>query len=171
MNNKSSNSNFGDLFIPYFLLNQHLYILSPNSNNYFNYLYFVDKRCWARFFAVSKIHVPTKLNILVDGAQFSLNADTWVVQYNLVHMLNDNRLSVYTTIHVGDYSLPSLSTVYKSCIWLERELSDFTNLNFLGLKDTRRLLLDYFEIKSNWQTHVNNDKNFNEALYDIMLSY
>ncbi len=120
---------------------------------------------------MSKIHVPTKLNILVDGAQFNLNADTWVVQYNLVHMLNDNRLSVYTTIHVGDYSLPSLSTVYKSCIWLERELSDFTNLNFLGLKDTRRLLLDYFEIKSNWQTHVNNDKNFNEVLYDIMLSY
>jgi len=32
-------------------------------------------------------------------------------------------------------------------------------------------LLDYFELKANCQTHINNDKNFNESLYDIMLSY
>ena len=65
----------------------------------------------------------------------------------------------------------SVSPVYASCVWLERELSDFTNINFIGLTDTRRLLLDYFEEKTLWETHISNDKNYNNTIYDILLAY
>lgn len=63
-------------------------------------------------------------------------------------MLFDNRTNIHTVIALKDFSLNSVSSVYQSCIWLERELSDFTNINFIGLTDTRRLLLDYFEKKA-----------------------
>jgi len=60
-------------------------------------------------------------------------------------MLSDNRCSVYTNVSRDDFSLLTITSVFKSSVWLERELADFTGLNFIGLLDTRRLLLDYFE--------------------------
>ena len=93
------------------------------------------------------------------------------MQFNLTTMLEDERLSLYTTVSQTDFALTTTTTIYPSSVWLERELGDFTGLNFLGLVDTRRLLLDYFEPKMSWQTHISNDKNYNESLYDISLSY
>lgn len=86
-------------------------------------------------------------------------------------MLADERVTVHTSVRPSSYFIPTVSTIYKSCVWLERELSDFTNINFLGLTDTRRLLLDYFESKQAWSTHISNDKNFDNTLYDVCLSY
>lgn len=40
---------------------------------------------------------------------------------------------------------PSLSGIYPGCIWMEREMGEFFNIFFLGLKDARRLLTDYTE--------------------------
>ena len=37
----------------------------------------------------------------------------------------------------------SLSHIYQAAVWSERELQDMFNLKFCGLKDSRRLLLDY----------------------------
>lgn len=157
--------------VPYFLLNQGLSCLSHTNSNYFlNHLY-VNKNLWARFFLLHKLDLPYRLSHVVDGAQFSSHNGTWVLQYNLNTMLTDDRVAVHTSIQPSSLSAPSISPIYRSCVWLERELSDFTNINFLGLTDTRRLLLDYFESKQVWQTHVSNDKNFNNALYDIFLAY
>lgn len=158
-------------FLPYFLLNQHLTVIVSKDTKYFNNTLYVDKNYWAKFFTLAKLNVPTQLTAIVDGVQYGSTLSDHIIQFNTTQFLNDTRLSVYTCVPHHDFSLPTTTCVYKSSVWLERELSDFTGLNFWGLIDTRRLLLDYFEPKMTWQTHINNDKNFNETLYDIMLSY
>ena len=158
-------------FLPYFLVNQYLMVLVSNDSKYFNNILYLDKNYWAKFFTLTKLTFPTHLTAIVDGIQYSSTQSEHTVQFNTTQFLNDTRLSVYTNVPRVDYCLPTTSCVYKSSVWLERELSDFTGINFTGLVDTRRLLLDYFEPKMGWQTHISNDKNFNETLYDIMLSY
>lgn len=155
----------------YFLLHQSLACLVSGDVKYFTKNFYLAKAFWVKFFLLNKLDVPHSLPIIVDGAQYSPNSLTWVVQFNLASMLFDNRVNVHTVVSLKDFSLASVSSVYQSCIWLERELSDFTNINFIGLTDTRRLLLDYFEKKTAWQTHISNDKNFNNVIYDISLSY
>lgn len=162
---------FYSQMLPYFLLNQQLKVVVSSDKKYFNSTVFVHKDFWGKFFCMAKLVVPSKLPIIVDGLQYSSSTNSWIFQYNLTHLLSDNRYSVFTYVERDDFSLMTTTSVYKSSVWLERELSDFTGVNFIGLLDTRRLLLDYFEQKANWQTHINNDKNFNESLYDIMLSY
>lgn len=158
-------------FLPYFLLNQYLVVLVSADSKYFNSVLYVDKNYWAKFFTLAKITLPARLAVIVDGLQYGVTQSDHVVQFNTTQLLNDSRLSVYTNVPRAHYFLATTSYTYKSSIWLERELSDFTGINFTGLLDTRRLLLDYFEPKMIWQTHINNDKNFNETLYDVMLSY
>lgn len=157
--------------LPYFLINQHLKIVVSADKRYFNSTVYVDRNYWARFFCMTKLTVPSKLPIIVDGIQYTTAANTWVLQYNLTHLLSDNRCSAFTYVSRDDFSVLTTTFTFRSSVWLERELSDFTGINFIGLLDTRRLLLDYFEQKTSWQTHTNNDKNYNESLYDIMLSY
>lgn len=86
-------------------------------------------------------------------------------------MLIDERLNVVTRVPVKLLKISSLSSVFRSTEWLERELTDFTGFNFCGLTDTRRLLLDYFEERQTYQTHVSNDKNYNNVFYDISLAF
>lgn len=134
--------------LPYFLLHQSVCVLSSTDSKYFNSTVFVDRQLWARFFSMNLISVPSRLPVIVDGIQFCSNETSWVVQFNLTHLLSDNRCSVYTTVPLTDSCLITVSSIYRSVVWLERELSDFTGINFLGLMDTRRLLLDYFEPKT-----------------------
>lgn len=134
--------------LPYFLLNQQIEVVTSSDRKYFNSTIYVDKNYWAKFFSMTKLSVPSKLPVVVDGAQYSIQSGNWVFQYNLTHLLSDNRCSVYTNVTRDAFSLLTITPIFKSSIWLERELSDFTGLNFIGLLDTRRLLLDYFEQKA-----------------------
>lgn len=155
----------------YFLFAQSLFSVVSGDTKYFTKQVYVNSSFWPRFFLLNKLVVPNTLSIIVDGAQYRLNNLSWVVQFNTTSMLLDNRVNVYTNASLKNFSLLSVSPVYSSCIWLERELSDFTNINFVGLTDTRRLLLDYFEEKASWDTHISNDKNYNNTIYDIALAY
>lgn len=157
--------------LSHFLLNQYIFVVISTDRKYFTNTIFVDKSFWAKFFTLTKLNIPEQLTVVVDGLQYNSGANTWVIQFNTTSLLNDSRCSAYTTIGTDNLSIITVSHVYKSVVWLERELSDFTGINFVGLVDTRRLLLDYFEEKAVWQTHINNDKNFNETLYEVTLSY
>lgn len=42
-----------------------------------------------------------------------------------------------------DTALPTLSTSLQNAVWLERESSEMLSVLYLGLTDTRKLLLDY----------------------------
>lgn len=46
-------------------------------------------------------------------------------------------------ILVNDKKLISLSTIYPGNTWVERELRESTGVNYTGLLDTRKLLLNY----------------------------
>ncbi len=156
---------------PFYLLNQTSFCLITNPMHYFTQHYHVSKNLWSKFFILFKLDTPYRLPYVVDGIQFATPGNVWIVQFNLNTMLTDERTTVHTSVKPSSFYIPTSSTAFKSCVWLERELSDFTNINFLGLTDTRRLLLDYFESKQVWSTHVSNDKNFNNTLYDVCLSY
>lgn len=144
---QSNYTNFSES-LPYFILNQSLQVLISPDIRYFSKTFYLSRICWAQFFLLSRLSIPSTLPIIVDGAQFTLNNSKFVIQFNLSSMLSDDRTSVYTNVSADNFSLFSISTIFTSCVWLERELSDFTNINFLGLVDTRRLLLDYFEVKA-----------------------
>lgn len=156
---------------PQFLLSQSLRCLINSHSKYFSKTFFIDKNLWLRYYFMLKLQLPCLLPYVVDGAQHRVDSDSWIVQYNSNSMLSDERVSTCTTLSSGNFFLITTSTVFQSSIWLERELSDFTGINFLGLVDTRRLLLDYFEDKQQWQTHISNDKNYNNSFYDIFLAF
>lgn len=49
---------------------------------------------------------------------------------------------------VDELDLPSLSLVFSSFNWVEREVSEFFNITFGGLSDSRRLLTDYTKLNN-----------------------
>lgn len=154
-----------------FLITQSSYCLINGQTKYFCKTFFIDKNFWFKNFALTKLHSSAPLTYLVDGCQSRATSDFWSLSYNTNNMLSDERNLFLSNVAISSFYTPSISNLFPSAIWLERELSDFTGLNFLGLVDTRRLLLDYFEEKKVWSTHISNDKNFNNILYDITLAY
>lgn len=154
-----------------FLLSQTSYCLFNSQTKYFCKIFYVDKNFWFKNFSLSRLHANAPLTYVVDGSQSRLNADLWALSFNSNNMLSDERALFLTRVSTKSFFISSLSRLFPSTIWLERELSDFSGLSFLGLTDTRRLLLDYFEEKKVWSTHISNDKNYSNVLYDITLSY
>lgn len=152
------------------LFNQTSYVTLSTSDRYFETNTVLDRSSWAKFFFYTKLTVSGRFYI-VDGFQFATERGSWVVRFNLNNFSSDTRLSCSTLLLSSSFFLQTTSSSFKSSVWLERELSDFTGLNFLGLSDTRRLLLDYFEEKKTWQTHISNDKNYNNLIYDVTLAY
>lgn len=159
--------NFGSTTL---LLTQTLFVGSQSSDRYLSYFFFIDKNLWSKFFFYSLLNVGVRCGV-VDGIQFDSASSHWSVQFNLTSFSTDRRFSCITLLTRSGFYLTTTAWSYKSSIWLERELSDFTGLNFKGLVDTRRLLLDYFEEKHVWQSHISNDKNYNNLFYDITLSF
>jgi len=156
---------------PQFLLNQAVTCLASTTCKYSLQQIFVNKVFWAKFFLMLKLGTPSNLPYIVDGVQYRSGLSSWLVQFNTNNMITDNRTAAYTHMSIHVLALASTSKMFASSVWLERELSDFTSINFLGLTDTRRLLLDYFEPKQIWQTHLSGDKNYNNMLYDVFLVF
>lgn len=144
---------------------------SEKDSRYFSKLLFLKKSFWLRFYLLSALQLPCSLFFVLDGVQYNTSSNNWVVQYNCSSMSTDERVSTFTFVPYQQFFVSSVSSLFSSTTWLERELSDFSGLNFLGLSDTRRLLLDYFDVRCSWQTHIGNDKNYNNNLYDIFLNF
>jgi NADH:ubiquinone oxidoreductase subunit C len=114
------------------------------------------------------LDLPNTITYVVDGLIFVSHLTKLVTQFNLNRMVDDSRLSIFTCLSSLLPQVNSVSTVFPSTVWLERELQEFSGISFLGLSDTRRLLLDYLEHKGFCQTHLGNDKNFNNNFYDVI---
>lgn len=158
-------------FSQHFLLGKTLHCLVSFNARYHSPSFYVDEALWAKYFLLHMLYIPSTFEYIVDGLQYKSTKSQWIVQFNLNAMLSDARSSVVTKLSTKNFSILTTSTIYHSSIWLERELSDFTGIDFKGLTDTRRLLLDYFEDKRVWQTHISNDKNYNNVLYDVCLAF
>lgn len=82
-------------------------------------------------------------------------------------LLRNTRISFYLNLH--ETKLPSLyssSKLFKGSTWVERELSELFNINFIGLRDTRRLLTDYtLNINENSEYKTSNYEFITQDLY------
>jgi NADH:ubiquinone oxidoreductase subunit C len=154
-----------------FLVGSTLVCLYSNQPKCVTQTFFLEKQSLPKMSLLLKLQIPNCGYYVVDGVHFLATTNQWVVQYNFSSMLTDNRIVLYTQVNDFQFSLPSIAHVYKSTIWLERELSDFSNLTFNGLFDTRRLLLDYFQPKQTWNTHISNERAFNNTVYEVSLNF
>jgi NADH:ubiquinone oxidoreductase subunit C len=88
-----------------------------------------------------------------DKLFFSKKSLTSVIIYNFHILSTQNRFLVFTTgtsfINQGqsllqhNTTLPSISELFFSANWLEREVSELHQVNFNGKKDLRNLMLQY----------------------------
>ena len=61
--------------------------------------------------------------------------------------------------------LQSLSKSFSSFVWVEREIKEFYNVSFLGLKDGRRLLTDYTVITPEYNSYET--RGYNNIIQDL----
>lgn len=62
-------------------------------------------------------------------------------------------------------TIDSLSKIFSSFVWVEREAKEFYNIFFVGLKDSRRLLTDYTADRLN--TNSYETRGYNLTVQDI----
>lgn len=92
---------------------------------------------WNVFFLKTQLH---NYYYLVDLSCFFINKSISVCK-NASCFFKGNFIEFYYPI--VNKPLLSLSKLYSSFIWVEREAKEFYNIYFNGLKDSRRLLTDY----------------------------
>jgi len=93
-----------------------------------------------------------KLDELIDSSLTDMWAEVspekhepfCLVHYYFLSYHNNVRILVTTETKTGAESdLPSISSVWPSAAWLEREVKDMFGIIFSGSLDPRRLLVDY----------------------------
>jgi len=72
---------------------------------------------------------------------------------------------VHTEFLTGD-PVKSLSLIFFGFSWVEREVKEFFNIFFWGLKDTRRLLTDYVSSSTNNSEYKTTP--YNHLIQDII---
>ena len=117
-----------------------------------------------------KLQIPANLYYLVDAAQCCTCHET-SFYYSFTTFLTDKRELLVVSASTNVFQVPSLAATFKSAVWLERELSDFTGLSFKGLTDTRSLLLDYLDVKSQQVTHKLGATNYSPINYEVVTNY
>jgi Ni,Fe-hydrogenase III component G len=117
-----------------------------------------------------KLQIPANLYYLVDAAQCQSYEKT-SLYFSFSTLLTDNRELLVISAKTNTFQVPSLATIFKAAVWLERELSDFSGLSFKGLTDTRGLLLDYLDIKSQRTTHNMTTPTYSPVVYEVICNY
>jgi len=81
---------------------------------------------------------------LIDlcGIDWPEKKERFQVAYNLLSMNNNSRIRVKSFTN-NNNSLPSITKLFPSSDWYEREAFDLFGINFEGHKNLRRLLTDY----------------------------
>ena len=76
------------------------------------------------------------------------------VVYHVQSMENDLRLRLKAFIPISNPSIPTLTSIYSSANWMERETYDFYGVNFIGHPNLKRILnvdeMDYFPLRKEY---------------------
>ena len=91
-----------------------------------------------------KRHPDLKLKQLVDilAIDYPNKEDRFEVVYLFLSHENNFRISIKIKIKDGE-KIPTLTNIYPSANWLEREVFDMNGIEFEGHPDPRRILTDY----------------------------
>jgi len=115
--------------------NNYLYLVLKN-NNILNVLFFLKNHLLFNFTQLLDIVTVDKLEMnLVEGKRFSYT-------YVLLSVLYNIRIFVNGFIGLFE-NLNSVSSIFKSADWLEREIWDMFGIFFVGHTNLRRILTDY----------------------------
>lgn len=97
-----------------------------------------------RFFLTVLRCGPTAYFSLMDiiAVDYPSRVKRFELQYVLLSVLSNLRMTVKTVISADEVS-DSISDLFPSAAWLEREIWDLFGIFFLGHSDLRRILTDY----------------------------
>ena len=87
-------------------------------------------------------HCLFKLLVDVCGVDYPARDERFEVVYNLLSLKQNHRIRVKLSTGEGQ-PVPSVTGVFKSAGWYEREAWDLYGIFFSGHPDLRRLLTDY----------------------------
>jgi NADH-quinone oxidoreductase subunit C len=78
----------------------------------------------------------------------------WTVVYHLRSLKNSNELRLKTDVSEEKSELPTVTTVWKTANWHEREIYDMMGIRFRGHSDLRRILMwegyPYFPLRKDF---------------------
>ena len=91
-----------------------------------------------------KENIDLSFDMLIDitAVDYPKRNKRFEIVYHLLSLNNKNRLRVKTFVNENT-SVPSLTEIYKSAGWYERETWDMYGILFEGNYDLRRILTDY----------------------------
>jgi NADH-quinone oxidoreductase subunit C len=78
----------------------------------------------------------------ICGLDWPERAERFEVVWNLLSLTHNHRVRVVTTTD-AEKPVPSVSAIWPTATWFEREAWDMYGIAFEGLSDMRRLLTDY----------------------------
>jgi len=111
-------------------------------------------------------------SVTQGNAQVSKTTPTTV--YNFHNLLNQARYFIFTTSVLGSSSktygshtaaIDSVTELFATSWWLEREVAELHGVVFLGKKDTRNLMLQYGDTSTPFKKS-NPSTGFREIYYD-----
>ncbi len=78
----------------------------------------------------------------------------WTIVYELYHMEQKTHLRLKTSVSEEKSELPTISTVWRTADWHEREIYDMMGVRFRGHPDLRRILMwdgyPYFPLRKDF---------------------
>ena len=104
----------------------------------------VDKEDIAKLLVFLRDDVNCQFKQLMDicGVDYPERPQRFEVVYNLLSLVHNNRVTVKVMLE-DNSSIPSVSKVFSSADWWEREIWDLFGIFFSGHPDLRRILTDY----------------------------
>ena len=103
-----------------------------------------EKEDIAKLLVFLRDDVNCQFKQLMDicGVDYPERPQRFEVVYNLLSLVHNNRVTVKVMLD-DNSSIPSVSKVFSSADWWEREIWDLFGIFFSGHPDLRRILTDY----------------------------
>ena len=104
----------------------------------------VDREDIAKLLVFLRDDVNCQFKQLMDicGVDYPERPQRFEVVYNLLSLVHNNRVTVKVMLD-DNSSIPSVSKVFSSADWWEREIWDLFGIFFSSHPDLRRILTDY----------------------------
>jgi NADH-quinone oxidoreductase subunit C len=103
----------------------------------------------------------------ITGVDLGLENDSLEINYTLSSLTKEISVHLKVRVPKAKPEIESVSTVWASADWHEREVFDFFGINFLGHKDLRRILLP-----ADWEGFpLRKDYEESTAYHSIKIKY